>query len=1669
MELEDFRSRSINLFKYLEELAKLRNRPVYDILSSKKYEQILWLSEIPREHGCFTRAWFDEDDKNSEEWIVIKRQPEPRCPSVPKVCRDWVNLQELVDSSKEPTLYEEIIERPPEDEALLEEEEPSGEPNILRLENHPNVSKAWLTYLENKWKMWSEKNKKWKTIQDAYYKLFSIHQFLERSAEQYELVLGLGYLTWNVDGGHSIRRHLLSAQASISFDADRATFIVQPGGDGANLTIEDEIFEPTQGPSDSVRDDLIKKRYEISEKVWDFDIINTIVRSYVQSLDHRGRYEPNLERHQSISGIPEATFAPALILRKRSARSFQEIVKRIIGQLEQSDKVPDGIKLLTTAESTDREDIREDDEVSVELPSEPYFSLPTNEEQMEIIEKFNKNKGVLVQGPPGTGKSHTIANLISHLLASGKCVLVTAHTPKALNVLQEKLPLDLRPLCVSILGNDREALSNLQNSVSAITNQYANWDGKKNQSIIEKLEERLEKVRREQVECDAELRKHREADTREHKEKEVAGGAYHGTAQRIAQRVESEKSEYEWFEDEIPPESEIPFSAENFSELRECYQKMDDSTQSAINMKRPSTEELLTAEEFYNLINTEKSLITTVEKHKSVRSSSTYKKLYESRIDRLYNLKNAVQSLSVAIESIKKHPFLWIENAVYEMLTDQGQLWQTLYTDTEEALEGLIEKTREIEKVEVILPDGVPRSKIIADATDLKTFLESSKFFRINHFMDKVVFRCRYIKKSAHVAGRLCDNPELLKQLIERLQIEHEIECLWKLWQGKVELKKAALSVQVSELTENLKALKSVLEIGPKLERVKEVIKEIKGLPDLDWNNSEVRNEIIDCCDLAIAESKLDEAKEQMDEFAVHAEKIALIPDGHPVCKDVAKAGRSRDPEIYANAIKTLNGLEANQNTCERLKYLESKLKPIAPTLIKNLSSNPDDPIWNEKLIKIVEAWNWARARSWLKGIGDKQVVEELEQKSRRLTKDIRDTISSLASTKAWGFFFDRLTDSERSHLVGWQQAIKKIGKGAGKYAPHYRQVAQKNLDECRSSIPAWVMPLHRLFDTVSPSPYMFDVVIVDEASQCGPESLVLFYLAKKLIIVGDDEQISPDPVGLDRGLVFQLIQRYLSDIPLGENFDAETSLFDYGAMLFKSRIPLREHFRCMPEIIRFSNDLCYRNSPLIPLRQYPAQRLRPIVPQYVHGGYREGEGQNVINKPESDKIVDAIVACCKDPHYKNKSMGVISLQGKAQAKLIEDLIIKRLEIEEIERRRIICGDSRDFQGDERDVIFLSMVAADNRKIGPLTKKDAKQRFNVAASRAKDQVWLFHSVTLDDLNKQCMRYSLLSYYLNPQKQLTPIPEEDLKEIREQAKIARRDRMKASAPFDSWFEVDIFLEIIDRGYRVIPQYGVGSYKIDLVIEGIQNKIAVECDGDEFHGIEQFENDLQRQRILERCGWTFWRVKGGQYYSNRNRALESLWEQLDKMGIKPISLESKGSIVLDGHVANIDEEKIGSHDEKENIQDEDREIAEESSNELFPEKAGLTPSPVETKLFDFLEDKKQAPQTGSTGSLSEKKSSVKRIKSSQAQTEPSTEEEKAMIDFVQGIEAKVWFALSHWAKLNDYFQGWERGLLYSIGKRIARGREVTVKQARQAKRVYEEAVNMSFNPDKEVRNT
>lgn len=346
------------------------------------------------------------------------------------------------------------------------------------------------------------------------------------------------------------------------------------------------------------------------------------------------------------------------------------------------------------------------------------------------------------------------------------------------------------------------------------------------------------------------------------------------------------------------------------------------------------------------------------------------------------------------------------------------------------------------------------------------------------------------------------------------------------------------------------------------------------------------------------------------------------------------------------------------------------------------------------------------------------------------------------------------------------------------------------------------------------------------------------------------------------------LISQWLGDIPGSMLFDLKTSVYDRAHMAFGSSIRLKEHFRCVPEIIQFSNWLSY-NGEIKPLREASSTPILPALVAHRVQGVAYGKK----NSEEAKAIVSLIASLIQQPEYESKTVGVISLVGNDQWQEIEKSLRSRIDPTDYEARRILCGNPAHFQGDERDVIFLSMVDSKDDGAGPLSLRAEgaadmwKKRYNVAASRAKDQLWVIYSLNHStQLKPGDIRLRLIEHALNPSTLM-------------------RNLEEASNRTESPFEEEVFKILTTQGFQVKTQWPVGAYRIDMVVEGDNGKrLAIECDGDRWH-YDKVSEDLARQALLERLGWVFARIRGTSFYRDRSAAMKPLFDKLKERGITP----------------------------------------------------------------------------------------------------------------------------------------------------------------------------------------
>src|SRR5260221_8574961 len=234
---------------------------------------------------------------------------------------------------------------------------------------------------------------------------------------------------------------------------------------------------------------------------------------------------------------------------------------------------------------------------------EVYFPLPANREQRRIVEAISRRRGVLVQGPPGTGKSHTIANLVCHLLATGKRVLITAETGRALKVLKDKLPEEMRPLCVSLLGQGGDAFAELNSAVQGITTRFAAWSpGAYNERIAD-VDCELATNRRLLAKIDTELRSLREEETYPHS---LVNGAYAGTASAIALRVATERERLGWLRLPREANDDPPLTNADMATWLRICRTYDNDAVATLNFRVAGTNKLPAPADFATAVDAEK-------------------------------------------------------------------------------------------------------------------------------------------------------------------------------------------------------------------------------------------------------------------------------------------------------------------------------------------------------------------------------------------------------------------------------------------------------------------------------------------------------------------------------------------------------------------------------------------------------------------------------------------------------------------------------------------------------------------------------------------------------------------------------------------------------------------------------------------------------------------------------------------------------------------------------------------------------------------------------------------------------------------------------------------------------------------------------------------------------
>lgn len=1456
------RERLTNLFEYFKAVEH-RRRP--RIVNLKDQHWSYSLNELPSHKSISFNS--DRDLNEDGAWLRVSKPKLTSSPVPSSELAPWLLGGWELPSSEDPKVK---LTRSIENDGVLKEIRFDADPQRLSLYS------TWLV----QWRRWASEEGPIRLVDDFWSQLFSIHADLQREGERLELMLGEGILSFTVDE-RKIFHPIALQSVSKFYDPVEKEFWL------SDKDLGPELYSALFGSEEFSSFDVKKWRNSLEDQdlhPLDGGPLTHFLKGLIGSFSD-GEFTDILNKVRD--GKLTIFRQPTLFVRRKET-GLAEFIDEVLQDITICEDFPSSLLGIVGINSPDHREIDSAENLKVHANEHDNYLLtkPANAEQLEILKRLTNRSDVLVQGPPGTGKTHTIANLIGNFLSEGKSVLITSHSTKALRVVREKVAEPLRELCVSVLDNDKEsrtqretAIRGLSERLSGSSEEYA----KDANQLQERRTQILSAIRERRSEL-------HEAVSGEYMPIIFNGDQYFPTD--VARQLVADQDAHSWIPGPLAHLVPCPLIDDEVIFLYRSGETISASDEAELSSSLPDINSIPSPTEFTSLVEEE----TRLESDPSINfRSQLWTSLYTEG-DELEAILEKVNDTGTKLKAVNNER--WSLSIIEAGVSGGGRsaVWNLLCAQIEEVRTSAAETAESSFKYRPCLHDGSSLAEQLTVLSSIEGYVKVNgsiswlklnllspswtqhiKKWKVKDSQPKTQEEFSALRSCAELGvkrkdlvdswGVMCvplgmealdgkDAPEeyasQFVQLIRDLLDWHE-----KVWSP----------IQATLDSEGLKWSTLLLEApatnAPEHQTIRILYLVEKILPSVIAAELKRRG-------LRKTKRKLEDVVSYLLHIQQSRTRNSKLVAGLIDSLKIRATALYRETHSHLDSV-----LSKHADLIKRIKLLDC-LMPIASKWALALKNREI----NFSSIKSLEeplpskAWAWTQLSQELDRRSSLSVDRILES-LRQLLTELETTTVKLVESRAWENLLVKVTSEQRRALMGWATTMKRIGSGTGRLVPQLRKQAKQEMEAARGAVPIWIMPFSSITSSFHPVRDKFDVLIVDEASQEDVLGLASFYMAKKVIVVGDDEQVTPMDVGSQQEPLQNLISQWISDLPSPRLFDTKTSIYDRALISFGSVVRLREHFRCVPEIIQFSNALCYDYT-IQPLREAASAQVGPALVVQRVNGYAERK----TNRVEAVEIVNIVRACLQLPEYNGLTFGIISMVGDEQAKLIDSELRKHIDPGVYDSRRILCGSPSQFQGDERDVVFLSFVDGEAEKLGPLTMRQDgadgmwKKRFNVAASRAKDQLWVV--VSLDhttQLKPGDIRRRLIEHALDP----SVLMEQLLSKT-----------MKAESPF----EVEVINILSARGYQVTPQWQVGAYRIDIVVEGSGKRLAVECDGDRWH-YDKFEEDLARQSLLERLGWTFIRIRGSDFYrdktADRSRAMSPVFAKLDQMEIKPFSEE------------------------------------------------------------------------------------------------------------------------------------------------------------------------------------
>ncbi|QYS85597.1 AAA family ATPase [Flavobacterium oreochromis] len=1447
---------------FLKEYKKLLERGVKDVLNSTVSSNFIWIDEIEHfvKSGICESTLIDVFSPKFKKQHLIFSLQKPYKPNI-----------------QIPNRFLEIIEF---DEAKNKFESINGDEEELVSFQNSTEGKVEI-----------EKLKKFKKNKETYSKLYRAYNDIKNDSNL-EIVLSVGFIQYsklNNNGNLSkTNQHLFHFPLALDIDSNNIVKISfsdleNPYADFFflnNTPIEKEVLS-------NIIDRFEKKITELGyEYIFESEFKDLIAKS-IQKISNNSEFDNSIYRPESDhfrEDYFKVLFSPAINIKQRKPRFFEKLTDSIIKYNDENEIEAKLFNLLVRnpessgnnsytkpnyfkdelfeTHKSKAKNLNGDDDFSV------FFPLPYNKEQKQIYENYLKNRLTVVTGPPGTGKSHTIVNILCSLLAQGKRVLVTAQTDKALESLLDKIPETFDDLIFTKIqletNPNRFSLEKSIGNISKILsdNFYLNVEAK--------IEE-LDNLKAEYVKLKSEIIRALE---KEYTEFRINDSFQNLRAYQIVEKFESKESEeWNWIQDELSNEAILNFEIIK-NEILKYKQLIGTEIRynNAINIDISSILKNLESFDFKNFQSIQEQYI----KQLNYLGLNEYSKdkVLNIQLENIAKVANEFSNSDIVLKNIKE-----LENL-------QKQLNNKVFQESVTINKSFSNLTE----------NG---TKYLLDIETYLSFAENGKAGFFTKLANSNFKQVSYLEQFT-VNGKKCNNKT------EILQLKSAIENLIIINKNFTLLKQNGFSFSYddnSNLYEKSIVLKEVLK---KIETNKEVVSKIQFNADFINLSEYTKINLFDIDNLSRKAivlkdniDKLGKINGQLIENLQILKNIDSIIEQSSLKNEFSKflpvenIGEAQDFELLKSRFLEIGKqIELEQTFLNLKKYL----RDLLPNTFDSLESIPNHYISKEN-------FEYASANRFIKEnefIDLQECKEELSFINQKIFQVKCDILFDLAKSN----FKSKFQEDELNYFINLLRQYKitlEQGNRNIRNNTRFQILARQHSIAISKKLSCWVMKFNDVLNSVGEEPEIFDCIIVDEASQLDFNSLILGYYAKNMIIVGDDKQTSPSSLTGANSDDFDSIKNKYLDY-LGQNvvfIRSDLSLFSLAGMIAgTANLELKEHFRCVPELIEFSKKEFYNNS-LRPLKQINSNRLNPKETVFVKDAFTEDQ---IVYK-EIEEIKKFLQRILKDEQYAKKSIGVVSLGLAKHTEKLKDIkedLANEFGKDKIDKHKIIIEDSPKFQGDERDVMIVSLgVALDFQKLKEnqnakpraiISSQDEFKKINVALSRAKEQMILFHSVEHSDLQTTDFRNKILSFFKDEAKPVSQLQIDN--------NNIERFRHNVPEPFDSWFECDIAKALIENGYSYIqPQYNVKeaelfynhklgkqvyiNFKIDLVVHNNGKMIAIECDGDPFHSLpEDVAYDIERQEFLERVGWKVYRVLYSAFKRNQQEEIQKIIDFIEK---------------------------------------------------------------------------------------------------------------------------------------------------------------------------------------------